>query len=108
MALLFSEEPVIRDGETALDIMMSATYGTDCLGIALNKEALSPEFFDLSSRLAGDILQKFVNYGFKISIYGDLSAYPSKALGDFVYESNSGNQVGFVSSEGEAVERLFR
>lgn len=42
---------------------------------ALNKEAVSDEFFALSTRLAGEILQKFVNYGIRLAVYGDFSEY---------------------------------
>ena len=37
--------------------------------------------------IAGDILQKFVNYGIKFAIFGDFTGYTSKPLKDFIYES---------------------
>ncbi len=51
-------------------------------------------------------MQKFVNYRVKIAFVGDFSSYPSKSLRDFLYESNSGNDVFFVSNEVEALARL--
>jgi len=39
----------------------------------LNKSAICDDFFDLSTGLAGEILQKFVNYHVKIAIVGDFS-----------------------------------
>ena len=33
----------------------------------------------------------------KLAIIGDFSGYTSKPLRDFIYESNNGNQVFFVS-----------
>ena len=62
----------------------------------------------LSTGLAGEILQKFVNYGGRIAIYGDYSHYTSKPLKDFIYESNNGKDVFFVSSLEEAVEKLTK
>ena len=35
---------------------------------------LSPDFLRLSTGLAGDVLQKFVNYGLRVAIVGDVSA----------------------------------
>lgn len=61
-------------------------------------ERLSPDFLRLSSGLAGEVLQKFVNYGLKIAILGDVSAAlaASGPLRDFVYESNRGRSVWFA------------
>ncbi|MCI9429658.1 MAG: DUF4180 domain-containing protein [Lachnospiraceae bacterium] len=35
--------------------------------------------------MAGEILQNFTNYHFRIAIYGDYSQYTSKPLRDFIY-----------------------
>ena len=67
---------------------------------------MSEDFFILSSGLAGEVLQKFVNYGMKVAIVGDYSRYTSKPLQDFIRESNRGKTVFFVSSESEALEKL--
>ncbi len=48
--------------------------------------SICDDFFDLSTRLAGEILQKFINYHVKIAIIGDFSIYTSKSLKDFIYE----------------------
>ena len=66
------------------------------------------DFFILSTGLAGDILQKYVNYGGRIAIYGDFSHYTSKPLKDFIYESNRGKDVFFVKTEAEAIDMLIR
>ena len=72
------------------------------------KDALTPDFFVLSTRIAGEILQKFINYQFKFAIVGDFSGYTSKPLKDFIYESNKGRDIFFVSSEEDAIEKLSR
>ena len=54
------------------------------------------------------IIQRFVNYGGRIAIYGDYSHYTSKPLKDFIYESNKGKDIFFVSSLEEAVEKLTK
>jgi hypothetical protein len=106
IAIIESEVPLITDVQSALDLMASVRYETDADRIALNKAALDERFFALGSGLAGDILQKFVNYRMKLAIIGDFSGYTSKPLKDFIYESNNGSHVFFVSSEAEAVEKL--
>ena len=108
VALIESAEPLICDVQSALDLMATVRYETGADRIALNKEALDARFFVLSSRLAGDILQKFVNYRMKLAVYGDFSGYTSKPLKDFIYESNNGSHVFFVSSAEEAAEKLAR
>ena len=66
---------------------MTIKYETNCNKIALNKSAILEDFFILSKGLAGEILQKFINYETKFAIYGDYSKYTSKPLKDFIYES---------------------
>ncbi len=96
IAIIESNEILIKDAGTALDLMMTIKYETDCELIAINKEAISEEFFQLSTGIAGEILQKFVNYHIQFAIIGDFSHYKSKALSDFIYECNHGNHIFFV------------
>lgn len=97
---------VITDPQSALDLLMRANYEADTKNIAIDKTLVAEDFFILSTGLAGEILQKYVNYGGRIAIYGDYSRYTSKPLRDFIYESNKGKDVFFVSTLEEAVEML--
>ncbi len=106
IAIVNSEEIVIKDVQSAIDFMMTVKYETNCEKIALNKEAIVEEFFILSKGIAGEILQKFINYQVKFAIYGDFSKYTSKPLKDFIYESNHGKDIFFVENEEQAIERL--
>ncbi len=63
VAVVTSDGPVITDLQSALDLAMTVKYGTGCTNIAINKSAIVDDFFVLSTRLAGEILQKFKNYG---------------------------------------------
>ena len=87
---------------------MSAKYDIGTKNIVISKQLITEDFFVLSTGLAGEILQKFVNYGGRIAIYGGYSHYTSKPLRDFIYESNNGKDVFFVSSLEEAVEKLAK
>ena len=106
IAVVTSAEPVLVSVQAALDLMATIQYETGCERIAIEKSAVAEDFFILSTRLAGNVLQKFVNYHVKIAIFGDFLGYTSKPLKDFIYESNAGKDVFFVSSEAEAVEKL--
>lgn len=106
VAVVTGSELLISDVQSALDLLVTVRYETDCDRIALDKVSVSEAFFVLSSGLAGDVLQKFSNYQMKLAIFGDYTRYTSKPLRDFIRESNRGNQVFFTATEDEAVERL--
>lgn len=97
---------LIADVPSALDFMTTVKYRSGCESAVLAKERICESFFKLSSGLAGEILQKFVNYRFRIAFYGDFSCYTSKPLKDFIYESNNGTQVFFAADLEEAIEKL--
>ncbi len=106
IAHIKSEEPIITDAQSAIDLMMTANYEAGTKNIAISKDLIVNEFFILSSGLAGEILQKFINYKFRIAIYGDYSKYTSKPLKEFIYESNSGRDVFFTENLQTALEIL--
>lgn len=106
IALVQSEEPVITDVQSALDLMATVRYDVDCDRIVLHKSAVTEDFFKLSTRIAGEILQKFSTYRIKLAIIGDYSNYTSKPLHDFIYECNNGKDIFFVSNEDEAIDKL--
>lgn len=108
IAIVNSDEVCISDAQSALDFIMSVNYETGSHSIVINKEAVNENFFVLSTRIAGEILQKFINYQFKVAIVGDFSAYISKPLKDFIYESNKGRDFFFVSTEEKAIEMLSK
>lgn len=106
VAELVSDKIEVSKTQDALDLI------GNCFGLKANKaiiyeKNIIPEFFDLKTGIAGEILQKFVNYYFKIAIIGDYSKYQSNALKDFIYESNKQGEINFVSSIEEAKERLM-
>jgi len=106
ITVVHGDSLLLKDEQSALDMMMTISYEKGSNRISLNKEAISEDFFNLSTKLAGSILQKFVNYNIKFAIIGDFSVYTSKALKDFIYECNEGNHVFFVTSEQEAIDKL--
>ncbi len=89
---------------------MSEAASHDARFIVLPVAWLGEEFFHLRTGIAGEVIQKFVTYGFRAAIVGDITAYleRSSALRDFVDESNKWQQVWFVESIKKLIERLER
>lgn len=106
VAVVSSDELLITDVQSALDLIMTVKYETGCTNIAVNKGAIVNDFFVLSSCLVGEILHKFTNYGVRFAIYGDFSKYTSKPLRDFMYESNKGKDIYFQPTASLAVDKL--
>lgn len=97
--------------------LKSVRDATDLIGDARSQSAqivvvpisrFGDEFFDLKTRIAGEFLQKFVTYGLRIVLLGDLSELASKsvALRDFIRESNRGNSIWFLADLAELEHRL--
>ena len=106
IAILSGKEKLITDVSSALDLAMSLKGETGASRLVIPKELVCEDFFILSTGLAGEILQKFINYRIKAAIYGDYSRYTSKPLKDFIYESNQGKDFFFVATKEEALQRL--
>lgn len=105
IAELISDEILITGVEDGTDLLGNVYYqGFDKL--ILHEKNIASDFFDLKNRIAGEILQKFSNYRVRLVIIGDFSKYTSKSLADFIFESNKGRQINFVSSIEEAMDIL--
>ncbi len=106
IAVVSGEETAISDAQSALDLAMTVKYETGAERIVIDKNMICGDFFILSTGLAGEILQKYINYHIKMAVYGDYSLYTSKPLKDFIYESNQGRDFFFVATKEEAVQKL--
>ena len=106
IAIVKSNEVIIKDIQSAIDFIMTIKYETNCNKIALNKQAVLEDLFILSNGVWGEVLQKFINYQTKFAVYGDYSKYTSKPLRDLIYESNNGKDIFFVNDEQQAIEKL--
>jgi hypothetical protein len=108
IAVITSNETLLSDVQSAVDFMMTVQHETGCNHIVINKSIISEDFFQLTTKLAGEILQKFINYNVKLAIVGDFSVYRSKSLKNFIWESNMGKDIFFVSDEKQAIAMLSR
>lgn len=88
--------------EDANDLLGNAYYqGFD--GMIISADKISPRFFDLKTRLAGEILQKFSTFQMRLAIVGDFSVFPSENLKSFIYESNRGGLIHFSPTTSDAL-----
>lgn len=97
-----AKDTVITDAQQFLEISMNLPTER----IILHKENLDPSFFDLRTGVAGEILQKVVNYRLRLGIVGNHFAYESKSLNDFIRESNKSNRIVFTETVEAAMKRL--
>lgn len=105
IAEIESEEFIIRTEEDGLDLLGKLYYqGFDRI-IIYEKNIIS-DFFNLKNGMAGEVLQKFSNYRVRLVIVGDFSKYTHNSMRDFIFESNRGKQVNFLSNLSEALALL--
>ncbi|MGC5743581.1 DUF4180 domain-containing protein [Chryseobacterium sp. NFX27] len=105
IAEIVSDEMIIQSAQDGLDLLGNVYYqGFDKVIIYENN--ITPEFFDLKTKMAGDILQKFSNYRIGLAIVGDFEKYQSKSIRDFIFESNKTKHINFTETLENALERL--
>ncbi|AZA83974.1 DUF4180 domain-containing protein [Chryseobacterium lactis] len=107
IAEVISEGLLIHSAQDGLDLMGDVYYqGFD--KVIIYEKNITPDFFDLKTKMAGDILQKFSNYRIALAIVGDFSKYESKSLKDFIFESNKTKHINFVAMLEEALENFSK
>jgi hypothetical protein len=97
----------LRSDRDAVDLIGAAFEHRATL-IVLPVDCLDDDFFRLRTRIAGEIVQKFVNYRMRLAIVGDISRHldESSALRAFVNESNRGKDLWFLANLAELDRRL--
>lgn len=72
-----TEGTAIIDATSAMELAMTVRYETGCSRIAIDKKQVCGDFFILSTQLAGEVLQKFINYRVKMAIYAIIPTTPA-------------------------------
>lgn len=107
LAYIECEDVIISNAQNAVELLMNCRWqGAE--SIIIHEHNLPAEFFDLKTKFAGDILQKFSTYDGRLAIIGNFSKYGSKSLNDFINESNKSRRINFVSSTEEAIQALSK
>ncbi|MFD2245407.1 DUF4180 domain-containing protein [Pontibacter ruber] len=105
IAEVISDATEINNIEDGVNLLGNL-YFQDFDKLIIHERNITPDFFDLKNGVAGEILQKFSNYRVRLAIVGDFKKYTGKSITDFIYESNKGKQVNFVSSVTEGLHIL--
>lgn len=84
--------------EADINGLIGTAFGERADLVALPAARLTQNFFDLRTGFAGVLVQKFANYQLRLAVLGDISSAcaRSRALKDFVYESNQGSSCWFL------------
>ena len=101
------DETRLRNDRDAVDLI-GKSFENRATVIVVPVECLDDDFFRLRTRIAGEIVQKFVNYRRRLVIVGDISRHleESSALRAFVNEANRGKDVWFLATLEELDDRL--
>ena len=92
--------------QSASDISAALTASVERGGLVVDEKDLSPDFFDLKTGLASQVVQKFVGYRTKLAlIVRDPSIYGGR-FGELVYEHRIHPILRFFSSEQPARQWL--
>jgi uncharacterized protein DUF4180 len=92
--------------QSASDISAALKASVERGGLVLDEKNLSPDFFDLKTGLAGQVLQKFVSYRTKLAvIVRDPSIYGGR-FGELMHEHRIHPTVRFFVAEQPARQWL--
>ena len=105
IAEVISDGIVVTEPGDALDLIANCHAG-GADAVIIYEHNLAPEFFDLRTGLAGEVLQKFSTYRFRMAIVGDFGRYTSRSLADFIRESNRQGRIFFVPDREQACQLL--
>jgi hypothetical protein len=102
-----AQGPKLGSVKDAVEIIGNAAEAGAAL-VVIPVERIHADFFDLRTGIAGVFIQKFVTYGSRVVILGDISdrIAQSKSLAALIAESNAGIHLWFVKDRTELRQRL--
>lgn len=105
LAEIETTELVFKTVEEATDLIGNLYYqGYD--GMLLYENQITPDFFNLETGFAGEILQKISNFRMRLVVIGEVSKFSRKSQVDFIHESNKGKTFNFFATLDEALKVL--
>ncbi len=96
---------VISNERDATDLVGNASFGGASV-VLVEAAHLAPEFADLSSGLAGAVLQKFSNYRLPLLVFGLNEADVSDSMRALMVECNRGGPIRFAAGREEALAKV--
>ncbi len=102
----YFEAPPLSAGPFDPSAAVVACIESGARGLLLAQGSLPPEFFDLSTGVAGALVQRLTTYGVRMAAVVPDPAIHSRPFQDFAREANNGRQFRFFSDREQAVRWL--
>lgn len=99
--------PTLRGEDDATDLI-GAAFSEEAVVVVVPADRVAPDFYTLSTRVAGEVVRKFQMYGIRLVVLGDITARlaASDAFRAFVHEINKGRDIWFVPGDEELAAKL--
>jgi hypothetical protein len=107
IAIISSDDVIIKNSQDALDLIATISYEYDCNKMIINKKNITEDFFELKNGIAGEIMQKYINYAASLGIVGEFNQYNSVSLKSLIYESNKNKRIIFISTKEDAIALIW-
>lgn len=104
--LISSSNPLSTENDT-LDLI-SLCWEHDSQLVMIHYAALSEDFFQLKTKAAGNIMQKFINYGIKVTAIIPQETFQKGRFKEMAMETNKGNHFRIYGSKEEAEKWLLQ
>lgn len=104
--LISSTGPLSTEND-ALDLI-ALCWEHEANALMINYTALSEDFFKLKTKVAGDIMQKFINYSIKAAIVVPQETIQKGRFKEMATETNKGNHFRLYESKKEAEKWLLK
>lgn len=102
--LISTTAPLSTEND-ALDLI-ALCWEHEINALMIHYEALSEDFFKLKTKVAGNIIQKFINYGIKATTIIPQEIIQKGRFKELVMETNKGNHFRFYDNKDEAEKWL--
>ncbi|MBP1991641.1 DUF4180 domain-containing protein [Paenibacillus eucommiae] len=103
--LISTTEPLSTEND-ALDLV-ALCWEHETYALMIHYTALSEDFFKLKTKLAGNMIQKFINYGIKAAVIIPQETIQTARFKEMAMETNKGNHFRLYESKEEAEKWLL-
>lgn len=104
--LISAANPLHTEND-ALDLI-ALCWEHEVYALMIHYAALSEDFFNLKTKAAGDIIQKFINYNIKAAAIVPQETTQKGRFKEMAMETNKGNHFRLFESKEEAEKWLCR
>lgn len=101
-----TSEPLSTEND-ALDFI-ALCWEHEANALMIHYETLSEDFFNLKTKVAGNIIQKFINYGIKAATIVPQETIQEGRFKEMAMETNKGNHFRLYESKEEAEKWLLK